>query len=308
MINCIKNTDTYNSLNLSKQKFHAYLFYSNDKELNNNVALTFAKSLICTNYSICNTCKECKQFDALTHPDVILINQDSIKVEDANSIISKQSTLPVSASCKVFIVLNAENINELAQNKLLKSIEEPNPSNVFIFTTTKTDKLLPTILSRLNKLFVPTLSSQDKILIAKELKENGIDIFKHINSVLSLTEMLNMESNKLYASTIQSIHKMLTELKTTQDIPKVVTGLGEVDKNLFLPLLQNIFLCALNNENKFSTELLTLVKFNFSNKAILKCLPLIEEAYKKQMANVNFSYILDNLLFNILKEKFLCKQ
>ena len=308
MINCIKNTDTYNSLNLSKQKFHAYLFYSNDKELNNNVALTFAKSLICTNYSICNTCKECKQFDALTHPDVILINQDSIKVEDANSIISKQSTLPVSASCKVFIVLNAENINELAQNKLLKSIEEPNPSNVFIFTTTKTDKLLPTILSRLNKLFVPTLSSQDKILIAKELKENGIDIFKHINSVLSLTEMLNMESNKLYASTIQSIHKMLTELKTTQDIPKVVTGLGEVDKNLFLPLLQSIFLCALNNENNFSTELLALVKFNFSNKAILKCLPLIEEAYKKQMANVNFSYILDNLLFNILKEKFLCKQ
>ena len=34
----------------------------------------------------------------------------------------------------------------------------------------------------------------------------------------------------------------------------------------------------------------------------------IENSYKKQMANVNLSYILDNLLFNILKEKFLCKQ
>ena len=33
-----------------------------------------------------------------------------------------------------------------------------------------------------------------------------------------------------------------------------------------------------------------------------------EDAYKKQMSNVNFGYILDNLLFNILKEKFLCKQ
>ena len=35
---------------------------------------------------------------------------------------------------------------------------------------------------------------------------------------------------------------------------------------------------------------------------------MIEESYIKQMSNVNFGYILDILLFNILKEKFLCNQ
>ena len=34
----------------------------------------------------------------------------------------------------------------------------------------------------------------------------------------------------------------------------------------------------------------------------------IEDAYLKQNSNVNLTYILDNLLFKILKEKYLCKQ
>ena len=51
-----------------------------------------------------------------------------------------------------------------------------------------------------------------------------------------------------------------------------------------------------------------LLKDNFSTKALVNCLPHIEKAYRMHCSNVVFSYILDNLLFNILKEKFLCKQ
>ena len=56
-------------------------------------------------------------------------------------------------------------------------------------------------MSRLHKVYVTKLSNEDKILIAKELKENGVDIFKYINSDLSLTEMLNFESNTNYGLT-----------------------------------------------------------------------------------------------------------
>ena len=171
MINCIKNTTSYTSLNLSKEFFHAYLFYSNDKELNNNLALSFAKSFVCEFNNACNSCSGCKQFIASTHPDIMILNQSAIKVEDANNIISKLNTKPIYSKYKVFVVLNAENINEIAQNKLLKSIEEPSSSSIFIFTSTKTDKLLPTVISRLHKVYVPMLSDNDKILVAKELKE-----------------------------------------------------------------------------------------------------------------------------------------
>ena len=172
VIKNIKHTSVYKSLNLKKGEFHAYLFYSTDKELNNNVALCFAKSLICENLNACEICDACKQFESSSHPDVFIINQNTVKVEDANKIINKLNTKPISADVKVFVVLNAENINEIAQNKLLKSLEEPNSQNIFIFTSIKTDKLLPTVLSRLKKLYVPKLSSEDKKLILEVLKKS----------------------------------------------------------------------------------------------------------------------------------------
>ena len=76
---------------------------------------------------------------------------------------------------------------------------------------------------------------------------------------------------------------------------------------MFLPLLQNIMLDVLNDTNKFDYATTQVFKNNFSKLAIINCLPLIENAYKKQMANVSLSYIIDILLFNILKEKFLCR-
>ena len=151
------------------------------------------------------------------------------------------------------------------------------------------------------------LSDNDKILVAKELKEQGTDIFKYINSNLNLTEMLNFTTNENYINTINSIQQLLINLKTTQDIPKVVNSLSNVDKALFLPLLQDMFLNCLNGGNKFDSAITQLIRSTFSDHALSKCLPLINQAYIKQMANVNFSYILDNLLFNILKEKFLCR-
>lgn len=308
MIDCIKNTTVYKSLNLNNSFFHACLFYSFDKVLNNNVALNYAKSILCENKNGCGTCFACKQFDSNSHPDFVLIDQNQVKVEDANAIIDKLNTKPISAKHKVFVILNAENINETAQNKLLKSLEEPNESSIFILTSAKTDKLLPTVLSRLYKFYVPKLMRVDKSLIAGELKKTQIDISKYVDSDFSLTEMINYTTNQNYIQTLNEINKLFLNLKTSQDIPIVVSSLGAYDKNLFLPILEDIFLDCLNSKGKFDAQTLAIFKSNFNEKAIVKCLPLIEEAYKKQMSNVNFSYILDNLLFNILKEKFLCKQ
>lgn len=308
MINSLKKTPIYQSLNLAKELHHAYLFSSTDKELNNNVALTFAKSLICEQRIGCEECLACQQFEKNTHADFILIDQPAIKVEDANKIIDKLSTTPISNKFKVFVILNAENINEIAQNKLLKSLEEPNPSNIFILSSSKIDKLLPTILSRLHKISVPKLSFQDKEVILKELSTQDVDFQKYILSEISLTDMINFETNESYKKTLNSINYIFENLKTSQDIPKVASSLPDFDKTLFLPILEKIFLSCLNKQNTFKISTYSLISQTFSDKALIQCLPLIEDAYKKQMANVNFSYILDNLLFNILKEKFLCKQ
>lgn len=307
MINSIKNTSVYKSSILGNEGFHAYLFYSFDKELNNNIALNFAKSLVCENKTNCDTCFACSQFDANSHPDVTIVNQTSVKVDDVNKIIDKLNTKPISADVKVFVILNAENINEISQNKLLKSLEEPNNQNVFILTSSKTDKLLPTIMSRLNKVYVPKLTENDKKILVKELKEQNVDISKYFNNNYSLTEIINFETNEDYKNTLKNIDFLFSNLKTTADIPTVVNKLSDVNKALFFPVMQDLFINCLNDENKFEKPLTMLINVTFSKKALRKCIPYINEAYKKQMSNINFGYILDTLLFNILKEKFLCK-
>lgn len=306
MINCVKTTSAYNLLNLSKYFSHAYLFYSSDKELNNEIALNFAKSLLCKNGDSCGKCSECNQFDSLSHPDLTIINQDSIKVEDVNKLMPKLATKPISANKKLFVILNFETMNEIAQNKLLKSLEEPNKFNVFIVTSTKMDKILPTILSRLSKFHVPKLSNEDKLLISKELQSKGIAIQPYLN-LDSLTEMLNFALNEDYNLTLSAINKLFLNLNTTADIPKVVSELGNINKKIFFSLMQEMFLDCISNTNRFSAEIIAPISLKFSNKALINCLPLIDKAYRMQQSNVNFTYILDNLLFNILKEKFLCK-
>lgn len=308
MIETLKNTNLYKSLNLMKNPHHAYLFSSLDKELNNQIALIFSKSLICENLSACNKCSACAQFDNNSHPDLTIIDQASIKVEDVNKLIDKLNTKPISSNVKVFVVLNAENINEIAQNKLLKTLEEPNSTNIFILTSCKIDKLLPTILSRLHKVSVPKLSIVDKQILSSEFASKDINLNKYFDYDLSLTDIINFETNECYKKTIEAIKYIFENLKSSQDIPKVANSIPEFDKTLIFQLMQNLFLNCLENKNFFDLGLSNLITSTFSKKALIHCLPLIEDAYKKQMANVNFNYILDNLLFNILKEKFLCKQ
>lgn len=308
MLESIKNTSLFKSLNLSKKTHHAYLFTSLDKELNNSVALAFAKMLLCETSSCCNLCFGCKQFNSLSHPDFYLINQPSIKVDDINKIIDKLNTKPISNSKKVFVILNAENINDIAQNKILKTLEEPNPSNIFVLSTCKTDKLLTTVLSRLNKINIPKLSKDDKLIIADELLNQNIDIKKYLNSNITLTDMINFESNENYIKTINAIKYIFQNLKSSQDIPVLCNSLPDFDKTIFFSLLEKVFMDCLNNNVFYDIELQNIISSTYEKKVLIKCLPLIEDAFKKQSANVNFTYILDNLLFNILKEKFLCKQ
>ena len=88
----------------------------------------------------------------------------------------------------------------------------------------------------------------------------------------------------------------------------VVSKLGNINKSIFFSIMQNLFLDALKNGHfKFDEGIVLYIKNHYSEKAIIKCVNLIEKAYIMQNSNVNFNYILDNLLFNILKEKFLCK-
>ena len=116
---------------------------------------------------------------ALTDPEVKLIqNQlkqkaknpyhrievpkgNEIRINSIRDLRRDASLSAFAAGWKVFIILEAERMNDEASNALLKTLEEPTPKTVLILTTSKRERLLPTILSRCQPVKFDSLSSED---------------------------------------------------------------------------------------------------------------------------------------------------
>lgn len=102
-----------------------------------------------------------------------------------------------SNSEQVFIIDNADHMNESAQNAFLKLLEEPNQSVKFILTAHAPDRLLPTITSRLQHIIVSPLSTEQTIDF---LKSNTDVTGRERDQLLFLAEGLPAEIVRLTAS------------------------------------------------------------------------------------------------------------
>ena len=88
-------------------------------------------------------------------PDIHrLINESSIKIEDIRSLERLLSLKPYQAPPKIAIIPEAEKITFEAQNALLKILEEPPGETIFFLATAEESCLLPTIISRCQKIFL----------------------------------------------------------------------------------------------------------------------------------------------------------
>ncbi|MBR1758207.1 MAG: DNA polymerase III subunit delta' [Lachnospiraceae bacterium] len=136
---------------------HSYILSGEAHAGKMMLAESFAKALQCTDPSsrttgeACGRCISCLQAESHNHPDIIYVTHEKtvISVEDVRQqIVATADILPYSGDYKVYIVDEAERMNEQAQNALLKTIEEPPAYVVILLLTTNTNQLLATIRSR----------------------------------------------------------------------------------------------------------------------------------------------------------------
>ncbi|MFQ3249704.1 AAA family ATPase [Glaciecola sp.] len=106
----------------------------------------------------CGTCKSCLLIDAGSHPDlhIITTEKSQIGVDAIRQAISKVSQTAQLSGNKVVIIPQIESMSESASNALLKTLEEPTSNTYLLMTTNELQRLLPTILSRCEKITVPT--------------------------------------------------------------------------------------------------------------------------------------------------------
>jgi len=83
--------------------------------------------------------------------------QGLINVAESHSVSERLSLKPYESDYRMMLIWLPERMNREAANKLLKLIEEPPPLTHFFLVSEKTDRILPTILSRTQILPVPPL-------------------------------------------------------------------------------------------------------------------------------------------------------
>lgn len=133
---------------------HCYLFELNGYNKGFDVALAFAKFLLCphnyTNKKNCENCSQCKKIDTNNFTELKIIDTDGqwIKKEQLEDLQKEFITKSLIGNKKVYIINNAEKMNVSSANSLLKFLEEPPEGIIAILLTNNMYQLLDTIISR----------------------------------------------------------------------------------------------------------------------------------------------------------------
>jgi DNA polymerase III subunit delta' len=112
----------------------------------------------------CGVCAQCTRIARNIHADVLIVEPGetgAIKVDQVRDAIERTGYRPFEGRRRVVIVDDADAVLVEAQNALLKTLEEPPPASMFVLVTARPDVLLPTVLSRCQRLRFGRLSPQD---------------------------------------------------------------------------------------------------------------------------------------------------
>ncbi|MBN2462767.1 MAG: DNA polymerase III subunit [Dehalococcoidia bacterium] len=165
---------------------HAYLLVGAPHIGKTTLALDLARAVNCQgNQPPCGECQACHRITDDKHTDITIISLNSardsaeaksrieISIDDIRGLQHNASLPPFEGKCKVFIIDGTEYLSTEASNCLLKTIEEPPPQVIILLLTAEEPRLLPTVVSRCQRIELkPMISDEiEKILI----ESHGID-------------------------------------------------------------------------------------------------------------------------------------
>lgn len=155
----------------------------------------------------CGVCADCKKAEKGGHPDIFVT--DGIKgkskyftVDAVREIRADAFIVPNESDRKIYILKNAENMNEQAQNALLKILEEPPKYVFFIIVTTSKSTMLETVLSRVQTYSL--LSDEGEI---SDKERTAVEGF--VEALLSPNELKLLEETAIYQKNSQFAKSVL---------------------------------------------------------------------------------------------------
>jgi DNA polymerase III subunit delta' len=140
---------------------HALLFAGAEGIGKRSLAVEFVRNLFCEERRGCGSCHPCRSLAVGQHPDLtILPGEQSIKIDELRAIRKDVFEPPYEAAVRAILIDNAEMMTREAANALLKTLEEPPPSNIFILISAREQEIPLTIRSRCMRIGFGPLSRE----------------------------------------------------------------------------------------------------------------------------------------------------
>lgn len=153
---------------------HAYLLLGPAGAGKRALARGFAARLLAEGSSGADAERHVRLALSEQHPDfrVVVPEGMTFRRDDAEALVSHAVRAPIEAPRKVVVALGCESMEEEAAGYLLKAIEEPSASTVFVLIATEVEPELVTIASRCVRIEAAPLSPE---LVAERLVSEGVD-------------------------------------------------------------------------------------------------------------------------------------
>lgn len=132
---------------------HSWLFIGPEDSGRLDLARTFAAALVCANNG-CGNCSDCITCLAGAHLDVEFVNTNSnpLTVKEIREIVGRSYWAPSTSRYRVILIQDCSHLTQAAGNALLRAIEEPPTSTIWLLCASSAEDVLPTIVSRCHKL------------------------------------------------------------------------------------------------------------------------------------------------------------
>lgn len=203
---------------------HAYLFAGPRGVGKTSAARILAKALNCKERATpnpCGKCSSCTDIAAGRSLDVIEIDGASNRgIDEIRTLRENVKFAPAQGRFKIYIIDEVHQITADGFNALLKTLEEPPPFVKFIFATTSPHKVMPTILSRCQRLEFRRISVLEIIAqLEKVCAAENIQIDKQVLAAIArssdgalrdaesiLDQLISFSKGKV---SLEDIHAML---------------------------------------------------------------------------------------------------
>lgn len=297
---------------------HAYMVISPDTLALNNLFEIVACAVYCKD-DACLACTTCHRILHGNHADVKFINSDNknLKVEDVESLIDDTGTRPFESDHKLYFVFSADKMNAAAQNKLLKTLEEPQKTVTIFLGVSRESAMLDTVKSRTKKITLDRFSQEE---ISSALKEEGFPSDSAETAAACADGMLGrakeIAEDKSFAENYAQTVNVFKNLKKSGDVASFLNE-KVLDKErlpVFLDIASLIvrdMMAAKTDErlitNKRTAEEVKAMSREYSLLALSNILYLINEERKKLNVYVSSVGVAENLLLGILEVKYKCR-